>query len=114
MSLMPGQYNLDPIILGAVWEPRSLIFMQSGIVKDLTGCVVAVELYDYRGTLIQTLTDGDGLQIERTAGIVQPRLTIADILSLYEAGQYSYQLWITESDASDKNRWLEGHLEVVR
>ena len=114
MSLMPGQYNLDPIILGAVWEPRALEVTQGDKAKDLTGCVVTMELYDYQGNLIQTLIDGGGLWIERIAGVVAPRLTISEVLSLYESGQYRYQLWITEVDASDKNRWLEGHLEVIQ
>ena len=112
MSLIPGSYNLDPMILGAVWEPEPLYVTDDGEIKDLTGCTVALEIYDGAGDLVETLTSGSGLTIDAAGGIITPAHTVAEVLAKYEAGQYSYRLWITEPDGTDKNRWLEGYLEV--
>ena len=112
MSLLPDQYNLDPMILGAVWEPEAFYVTDEGEPKDLADCTIEMEMFDYAGNLIETLTASSGLTIDAAGGIIYPARTVAEVLAKYEEGQYSYKLWITESDGVDKNRWLEGYLEV--
>lgn len=112
MSLMPGQYNLDPMIIGAIWDHPSFAIADANGAKDLTDCVVEMPIYDKNGDLVETLVDGDGLSLSRTAGIIAPIRSVAEVLSTYSRGLYSYALWITESDGLDKNLWIEGTVEV--
>lgn len=110
--LTPGAYNLEPMIIGAIWDHPAFTISDDNGVKNLTDCVVEMPIYDKNGDLVETLTDGDGLSISRTAGIIAPLRSAADVISTYTQGLYSYALWITESDGLDKNLWIEGTVEV--
>jgi len=110
--LTPANYKLEPMILGSIWDPAPMTVTVDETVKNLTGCLVVMPIYNQSGILVETLVDGDGLVLDRTGGVIAPIRSIAEALATYTAGVYSYHLDITEPDGLDKNRYLEGTLEV--
>jgi hypothetical protein len=107
--LIPANIELWPMTRGADYESQWLEIKVNDVVKNLTGCTVAMHIY-HDGALYATLTDGAGLVMGYTTGRVQMTRTPA-FTSVYPKGLCSYRLFITEIDGTINN-YAQGILPV--
>lgn len=107
----PATYDVPAMIHGTNYEFGFIIWLdrEEGEVKDLTGCVVEIDLLDNTG-VIGTLTAGEGLTIYPTDGAVLIKLDDSDV-STYPLGELIYRLNVTEL-SGEIHRYIEGRIPV--
>lgn len=109
--LEPAVFNMV-VVIGAVWSSPSFCIEMNGEPKNLTWCSVEFKVFDEDNDLVLNLTDGNGLSILSSTGVINIDVP-AKSTSTLKKGYYHYQLWITETDPLDKNLYIFGVMEAT-
>ena len=102
----PIQINLDPIIIGATYDPDALIITEDGDLADLDSAAITLTIHD-GDTVIKTLGEGTGITV--ASGVIAIAMTAAETAAL-TPGEYSWYLTLTVGTAV--YRYSEGKVRV--
>ena len=102
----PIQIILDPIIIGATYDPDTLIITEDGDLADLSAMTITMTIHD-GDNVVKELGEGTGLTV--VGGAIAIALTAAETAVL-TPGEYSWYLTLTVGAAV--YRYSEGKVRV--
>lgn len=102
----PIQLILDPVIIGATYDPDALIISEDGDMADLSTYVITMTIHDGEN-IVKTLGEGTGLTV--AGGAIGITMTAAETAVL-DPGEYSWYLTLTVGPIV--YRYSEGKLRV--
>ena len=102
----PIQIILDPIIIGATYDPDALIILEDGDLADLSTATVTMTIHDGEN-VAKELAEGSGLTV--AGGAIAIALTAAET-AVMAPGEYSWYLTLTVG--TTVNRYSEGKVKV--
>ena len=102
----PIQIILDPIIIGATYDPDALIILEDGDLADLSTATITMTIHD-GDNVVKELGEGTGLTV--AGGAIAIALTAAET-AVMVPGEYSWYLNLTVS--TPVNRYSEGKVKV--
>ena len=102
----PIQIILDPIIIGATYDPDALIITEDGELADLSAMAITMTIHD-GDSVVKELAEGSGITV--ASGTIAIALTAAETAVMAQ-GEYSWYLTVTVD--TTVYRYSEGKVRV--